>query len=330
MCCLSNQGAQAVKPLSSLIIASLFALVLMGLAGAEAQAAQGLQIDARDGALPVIEAELSGEPVRLIVALDIPAFVIVNASAAERAGLRATPVLSRGVSIQLEGEEPMRGRTGRPRLAVEGGEAARRRAIWIPEFEVSDEADGYIGIGALDAFDEVTLVLQSGTASQQEIRLAGERGLFNWELQAASTLGALDLSLSLIQRSSLDERSLRQAQRLGLVGAAQNEPVPEPIAMFGMGQALMHPNIGLLIAGLYPETLVNAVSRSELALHDRQQSQTDPDDLDVITVTGRSGAPHEPYGRLGWDVLRRCARLTFDMQTDDVTLTCPNSSQQHE
>ena len=319
-----------MKSPSSLIIALPYALVLMGLAGTEAQAAQDLLIDAREGAPPMIEAELSDEPVRLIVALDLPAFVLVNASAAERASLRATPILSRGVSIQLEGEEPMRGRTGRPRLAVEGGDAVRRRAIWIPDFEVSDEADGYIGIGALDAFDEVTLLLQSGTAPQQEIRLAGERGLFNWNLQAASTLGALDLSLSLIQHSSLDDRSLRQAQRLGLVGAAQAEPVSEPIAMFGMGQALMHPNIGLLIAGLYPETLVNAVNRSELALHERQQSQTDPDDLDVITVTGRSGAPHEPYGRLGRDVLRRCARVTFDMQTDDVTLTCPNSAQQRE
>lgn len=320
-----------MKRLSGLIIIALASWIcLVGAVSAAAQAAQVLQIDARNDAPPMIEGFLSGEPVRLIVALDLPAFVLVNASAADRAGLRATPVLSRGVSIQLEGQEPMRGRTGRPRLALEGSEPARRRAIWIPEFEFSEEADGYIGIGALDAFEEVILVLQTDAAPMQEIRLAGERGLFNWEFEGASTLGALDISLSLIQRSSLDDRSLRHAQRIGLIGAAQEEPVPEPIAMFGMGQALMHPNIGLLVAGLYPDALVNAVSRSEMALHERQQSQTDPDDLDVITVTGRSGAAHEPHGRLGRDVLRRCVRLSFDMRTDDVTLICPDGASQPE
>lgn len=289
--------------------------------------AQTLRVEAMHGTQPVVEATLSGEPVRLILALDSPAFLLINASAAERAQLRATPFLSRGVSIQIRDEAAMRGRTGRPRLSVASADESRRRAIWIPGFEFTPLADGYIGLGALEAFDQVELVLNPDAPDVIATVLQGERGLLEWRFEAASTLGSVDLGFSLIQRTHLDRRMFRQAEHTGLVREALMDAVDEPIGVFAMGQALLHPNQGLLIAGYFPQTLAYPLSNAELALHEAEAASDDAESADVITITGRSGVNRVPRASLGRDVLRRCARLLFDLQDDSVTLWCPEAMQ---
>jgi len=285
--------------------------------------AQVLRVEALDGAQPIVEATLSGEPVRLIVALDAPAFLLVNASTAERAGLRATPLLSRGVSIQIRDEATLRGRTGRPRLSVGSAAGSRRRAIWIPDYEFTPLADGYVGLGALEAFDQIELIMDASAPETAATVLPGKRGLLEWRFEASSTLGAVDLGLSLIQRTHLDRRIFRQAEQTGLVDEPLPDAVDEPIGMFAMGQALLHPNHGLLIAGYFPQMLAYQLSNAELAMHEAQTGSGHAERIDVITITERSGANRVPRASLGRDVLRQCARLVFDLQDDSVTLWCP-------
>jgi hypothetical protein len=287
-----------------------------------------LIVTASETRQPTLSARVNGVPMELIVALDGPRAVILNGDAAERAGVRANPVLSAGVSFSVGGDT-LRGRTGRTGIRIDNGPRFRQRVIWFPEQQFTDEADGYIGAAAIRNLDVLSVELGAAEADTptpvQPVRFEGRRG-FEWRARVEAAPQPYWVTFSLIENSGLTARGARLLERRGLLAERDYTLRLTSLWFIRDTLAFSHENIGLSINGLRPQRFARFARAEEVAAHrDRLAFEAEHGPIEAITVRGSSTRPDEdPITiTLGRDFLLQCLRIEFDYRSDAITAHCP-------
>jgi hypothetical protein len=280
---------------------------------------------------PTVNARVNGAPLRLIIASDGPRAVLLNPDAAERAGVRANPVLSRGVSFNVGGDS-LRGRTGRTGIHIEDGPRFRQRIIWFPGMAFTDEADGFIGAAAIRNLDRLTIEIErdDGQARQpdREVRFDGERG-FEWRARIEAAPRPYNVDFSLNVDTRLTARGARLMERAGVIAARDDALRMTRLWFIGDSLAFSHENVGFSINGLQPERFARFARAEEIEAHqDRLALEAQHGPIETITVRASGPRPDDDPIKvtLGRDFLLTCARMDFDYRTDAISLTCPAST----
>lgn len=314
--------------------AVIFALALslclaLGLSAPVRAQEQGvLHIEAAAGEPPVIAVEINDQPVRLLLAPDAPRFILLNPGVAERLGLRANPLLSLGVRLDIQGDVS-RGRTGRASVTLPDGERFRQRVVWMEDIAFSDEADGVIGVTALGALDRLIVQIEdpdrAPDVAMTHVRLSGDRGL-EWTFQAAQSGLPLELRLSFSRPSSLDADTRIAFESRGLIAPADEELRYASFWFLDRALAFEHANLGFDVEGLGPNRFLRFAQAEDIAAHEaRLEYERAYGPIETITVRSTTRrSPDAPYGlSLGVDVLMACWRIEFDFATEAVFLRCP-------
>ena len=287
-----------------------------------------LELSAPIGEPPMIQAEINGQPVTLVVAPDGPGLVLLNSEAALRLGLRSNPILSLGIRLDVLGSVT-RGKTGRASVAIEGMPRFRERIVWFEERAVSDRADGIVGLPALAGLTRVIVTIEDPERppdrAMNVVRFDGERG-FEWTFNAPGQTREFDIALSFLERSQLTRATQRALQGRGMVGPAEPALVFEQFWFFDKALAFVHPNLAVRFNGIGPDAFVRFALAEEVEAHEaRLDYEQRYGSIEQITVLGSTDAELDAYQlTLGHDVLWRCWRLEFDYLADAVTLRCPD------
>ncbi len=306
--------------------------LVTGLAPAAAaqapEAVRPLHLTASPGAPPVLEARINGAPVRLLVAPDAPRFVLLNPAAADRLGLRANPLLSLGVRVDIGGDVS-RGRTGRARVAPAGYEAFRQRVVWFEDFDVARGADGVIGLTAILSVDRLVVTIadpeRPADAAMAVARFPGRAG-FEWVAYAEEDGLPLALRFSFSKPSSLARSTSAAFSMRGLIAPATEDLTLAPFWFIDEALAFEFPNRTLSLGGVAPDRFLRFAERSELEAHRRRvEYERRYGPIDAITVRAPGARdPDDPYQlTLGGDALTACWRIEFDYRSGAVTLRCP-------
>ncbi len=309
-------------------------IVLFASVGA-AQAVQTpaeLTIETQSGQPPVLQAEINGHPVRLLLAPDGPRFILLNPDAADRLGLRSNPMLSLGVRLDIQGDVT-RGRTGRARVRPESGRAFRQRIVWFEGVDVARDADGVIGAASFQQIDRLTIVIhdadRAAHAPMTVARFNGRRGL-EWVAQARAAGLPLEVSLSFSRPSSLDRAASFALETRDLIAPAGEHLVFAPFWFIDQALAFDHRVTGFELQGLSPNRFLRFAQIEEVEAHHAMldyERRFGPIDRITVRAAG-SRRPDDPYrATLGDDLLLRCWRIEFDYVTDQIVVRCPDLSE---
>lgn len=281
----------------------LFGLLLAFGFSAPALAQSSITLQANP--VPIVEAEINGQPVRLEVDPRLPRFLAVSRATAERLGLQRIPFAGANVGIDGSGTL-LRGRTARPHVTF--GEHELRVTTGIFPAPITSHADGVIGVAALP-YDVITIELGgSGRARTIEADLATEDV---WIL--AANVGGIDLLIDfdLGARESVFSRTAsRQFDDTGAIvadGALEERPV-----IFGLRTMMQPVRTQLGALGL---PLGTAFARTDAPLLGAIEE-------DAIIVEAESGRVRPPRISIGRDALSQCASITVDRRTRHLTLHC--------
>lgn len=319
------------SPFCSRFLALLFGLVVMALGAEAALARQGervLLVRTEAGAPPLLEARVNGEPVRLLLAPDAPRFILLNPGVAERLRLRANPLLSLGVRLDIRGDVS-RGRTGRASVTLPNGGRFRQRVIWMEDIAFSDQADGVIGVTALEDLDLLIIQIddpdRSPDIAMTRVRLEGDRGL-EWTFRSVQASLPVEIRFSFSRPSSLDTDTRIAFENRGLISPASEDLSYASFWFLDRALAFEHRNLQFDAQGLRPDRFLRFAQAEDInAHHARLEYERAYGPIDTITVRSVSRrSPYDPYGvSLGEDVLNTCWRVEFDFEQESVLLRCP-------
>lgn len=317
--------------LRSMLLALLFGLIGINLGAEAALARQGervLTVRTEAGAPPLLEARINGEPVRLLLAPDAPRFILLNPGVAERLGLRANPLLSLGVRLDIRGDVS-RGRTGRASITLPNGGRSRQRVIWMEDIAFTDQADGVIGVAALEELDQLIIQIddpeRSPDIAMTRVRLEGDRGL-EWTFRSVQANLPVEIRFSFSRPSSLDTDTRIAFESRGLIAAASEDLSYASFWFLDRALAFEHRNLQFEVQGLSPYRFLRFAQAEDINAHyARLEYERAYGPIETITVRSVSRrSPDDPYGvSLGADVLNMCWRLEFDFEQESVLLRCP-------
>lgn len=193
------------------MLAALAALVMVAVAGPAG--ADEIELDATHGA-PVVDVQINGQPVRLIVDTRMPAIATINSETAGRLRLRPLPGFLRA-AMELDGDRILNGRIARPTMRFDEGHEARIVTALFPS-AVIEGADGMIGPGALP-YDIVRIRLSGASRGDNARRITlenagdwswtdaidGARARVSFDLARRETLLARRITSGIVERSTL-------------------------------------------------------------------------------------------------------------------------------
>ncbi len=263
----------------------------------------------------LIGATINGHAVRLRVDPETSGYIILNAEAVARIGLRRSMIGSRAQigPVRLDGSSKV------AELSI-GGVTGDRRMVWIDR-EMVAGADGLIGPADMH-YDRVVFDLGPARAGEASFELplefARAGGLF-FPLQLGEDL--LRVHFSLIKPDSL--ATAAAGARLSELNGGQWAGGPrDQLIHYGVSRPVRPLRLsrpvslnGLLFSEFHVRTSDN---RGDLTL------PPDPDaDPDEVVVTGsRQRARFDLT--LGLDRLRQCSRLVWDNLSRRMILHCTN------
>lgn len=263
------------------------------------------QITLQANPVPIIEATINGQPVRLEVDPRLPRFLAVSTTTAQRLGLRRIPFAGARVGIDGSGAL-LRGRTARPHVAF--GEHELRVMTGIFPVPVTSNADGVIGASALP-YDIITIELGAGGAARTiEVELADENVWI-----ASGNVGGIDLLIDFdlgARESVFSQTASSRFDDVGAIvadGALEERPV-----IFGL-RTMMQPvrteltALGLPLGATFARTnapLLGAIEE------------------DAIVVEAESGSVRPPRVSIGRDALSQCSSMSVDRRNQRMTLRC--------
>ena len=283
----------------------MFGLALAGLAGAAS--ADELRLDARSGA-PVIEAEINGRPVRLIVDTTMPALAALDRQAAARLGLTRLPPFMSAV-MELDGERALRGRLARPQVRFPDGQSSRViTALFNTEVE---GADGAIGPGALP-YDSIEIVLADGLAPVRSV-VIGLESFDHWVWPEDLAQEPARIALDLGRAETLLARRLTRAfvDRGLLSPAGEVRRAPFRLGV-SMNAQSMSPSVGFSVSGF---ALAETVCHTDEVLY-----RVEAEDNAIVVYGGESR--RAPFLFLGRSALAGCSRVLASRAQRRLTLAC--------
>lgn len=282
-----------------------FLLGLLLAFGLSAPALAQTRLTLQANPVPIIEATINGQPVRLEVDPRLPRFLAVSTATAERLGLRRIPFAGANVGIDGSGAL-LRGRTARPHVTF--GERELRVTTGIFPAPITSNADGVIGAAALP-YDVITIELGGGGAERAiEAELATDDV---WIL--SGNVGGLDLLIDfdLGARESVFSRTA--STRFDDTGAiVANGALEERPVIFGLRTLMQPVRTELSVLGL---PLGATFARTNAPLLGAIEE-------DAIIVEAESGRVRPPRVSIGRDALSQCASISVDRRTQRMILRC--------
>ncbi|MBI1251769.1 MAG: hypothetical protein GC189_09885 [Alphaproteobacteria bacterium] len=287
---------------------SLILKLCLGLTLCAAPAwADDLVLDASAGA-PVIETEINGRPVRLLVDTRLPDIAVINPAAAQRLRLRRVPLTS--AAVGLDGESVLQGRIARPSIRFANGEQKRLLA-GLFGVNAAARADGVIGPGGLP-YDHVTIALRQGPrAAHAHVIALRTADVWEWR----ETIAGVDMTITF----DVDRRetvfSRRAAERLVAHGTlAPHGAVSSMPFIIGVSITAQPVTAreGFSVSGFAPGP----------ALAHTSQPLSVPQDADAIIVTGQSENEQPPPVNIGRAALSACSHIVSDREAKTLTVYC--------
>ncbi|MBC7770652.1 MAG: hypothetical protein H7124_17860 [Phycisphaerales bacterium] len=270
-----------------------------------APAAAQTSIILRADPAPIVDGEINGRPVRLDVDLRFPRGLALSAASAQRLGVRQLPLMQIGVGIEGS-DSALRGRIARPRLLFEG--RASRAFAGVFAAPVTTRADGVIGPGALP-HDVVTIILNPEPPGARDIVLTLDDADV-WTARAQ--VGGEDLLVSFNVTTSASVFNRPAARLFDASGAIRSAGAVAEIPLILGLRTMMQPvDTELTVWGLpaWP-----AYARTNAPLLGATE-----EDAIVVQVTPENAPPPVTLGR---SALSRCASISVDRRTRQLTLRC--------
>lgn len=260
----------------------------------------------------VLEADVQGQPSRLLMMADSGSAPVLNSADAERLGIGTGWI---GVAVKVKvGPVPVKGLTGVIRYRV-GGMDMKRRGAWFERNIVQGHA-GMIGPAAV-AQSVVTFQLRNAVPGEQTFSLSladkGYAGMGTLVGDLFVQFDPLRLNSMVTAAGGADLASEYQGS---LVGAVRQE-----VIRFGISRPVrtMRMEQPMQIGGI----VLNTVN---VRTSDYGNSSSIPDttqDPDEIVVVGRRATSESSRTLLlGADALHNCSSITFDKARREIRLSC--------
>ncbi len=283
-----------------------FALICAAVTALPAHAQTSITIPADP--VPIVEAQINGQPVRLEVDLRFPRGLALSGAAAERLRVRRLPIV--GIRIGIEGSDALlNGRIARPRVMFGEREATTRAFAGVFAVPVSTHADGVIGPGVLP-YDVVTIALGPELPGARDITFTLEDP-DNW--RGSATVGGQTL---VVQFDPSHRASIfnRPAARLfdGSGGITSNGDVAETPLILGLSTLMQPVQTALTVEGL---ALGPTYARTNAPLLGAIEE-------DAVVVQAEARDPPPPSITLGRDALARCAYIRVDRRSRQMIVRC--------
>ena len=252
--------------------------------------------------IPVVDATINGQPVRLEIDLRAPDVLLLNPATADR--LHVLRLF--GLRLSIDNGASIQGRLARPRIVFAQNQASQKFA-GIFAIPVTSRADGVIGPGVLPQ-DVVTIAMRPDEANAHDIVLPLANG-DHW--QSHATVGGLDLNLGFNLGSEESVFNTTAAHTFDDQGAiTSNGALVDREVILGLTAKVQPVHTGLTALGLPLDT---ALARTSEPLHGAL-------DNDTIVVTAH--APPPPSMSLGRAALAHCSSIIFIRRTRQLTLRC--------
>lgn len=274
---------------------------------------------------PSVPLEIKRGSGRVRVNLQIAGALLLNSPLAERARLKAFPIIGKQTvkgNLLPGGSAIVRGN----RYTVKMGGLPEKAIIagWIDK-PVVEGWDGVIGIYDLNA-DRVAIVQPSAPAGGRVYTLPWRK---KDEPVGETVIGAETVNIVLDLESPETVMSAVTAQALLSGGAVVRSgavalwnPVPQVTLPFER----LTPRPGATVAGLpliKPAARITEARAKELDAMAKAGTSTAEQEQDAIVVTAKKrGKQREPWIMIGRDVLGYCSRIELDKPAQRWLLTC--------
>ena len=301
------------------------AAVLATLAATAAAAAPPApQIDLVASPQPVVAVSIKHGALMARVGLGFDKALILTAPAADRAGLKAFPLLGKQkVSNKLipGGEAVFRGNfydvavAPLPQLSVP--------TVWVDK-AVDAGSEGFISIMALNA-QRVVIDQPSAPPGGITYTLASAD---SDEVQHRARLGTVEIRVLLDMKTPNTIMNATAAAALeaeGLVRRGGNVGLWEPFPQVALPYETLTVAPGARFEGLPLIAPVARVTEDRAkAIDARAKAGTsgEADQDDAIVVTAKAKKPAKPWLIIGRDVLGKCSRIVLDKPAKQWLLTC--------
>lgn len=305
-------------------VAVLTLILLATPAGAE-QRAPAVEVAWPAEAQPRVPIVIKNTPLAARLALGFDKALLLNATAAERARLKAFPIIGKKTvhnPLIPGGEAVFRGNiydvasAGLPKTGVP--------IAWVDK-PIAEEADGIVSILALAA-DRVTLVKGPSLPGGLIYTLTrpGEgNALMKTEIGGETVRVGFDLRSA---DSITNGRGAAALERAGLVRRSGKVGLWRPFPNVALPFERLEPVHGAMVLGLplvRPAARITEARAKALDAAARAGTSTADDDADTVTVTAqRQKKGADPWLLLGRDVLDHCTRIELDRPAKAWRLSC--------
>jgi hypothetical protein len=263
----------------------------------------------------MIDAQVNGRPVRLRVATSAPGYIILNPTAAQRVGLRASMTRAQ----TFVGPVRLRGSTKAADVTIAGTKSQRRLLWW--DRNVTEGADGIVSAADIP-YDRVTFRMAPAQAGERTLQLPME-----WDRSSGLThrlaIGGQQVSVQVTAHlpdtigTAAAGALLAQLNGGTWSGEMRVKPlnfgVMRPVRPLALGRPLSIAGLGL--ARLLVRTQDHRGNAQLPA-----EAGADPDEIIVTANTGKQ-RPRYILG-LGRDWLAPCSSMTLDNRTRVLALSC--------
>jgi hypothetical protein len=269
-------------------------------------AAQTSSITIDADPVPIVDAQINGQPVRLEVDLRMGGYMAMSTQAAERLHVRRVPFV--GIRVGIEGGSNLiRGRVARPRIVFAGDDARATTGVFAAP--VTSRADGVIGAGALP-YDVVTIRLQQEQDGARDRSFALDNA-DSWSPQAPIGGETVRIVFDLSQPASVFNRTA--ARRFDASGTiVSNGELAERPVILGLRTLMQPVDTALTFDGL---ALAPAYARTNAPL-------LGADSDDTVVVEADPDHPPPPQVSVGRQALSRCSSISVDHRSRRLTLRC--------
>jgi hypothetical protein len=276
------------------------------------------------GTQPHMPVRIKDVDLNIRLALSFDQALILNSAPAERAGLKAFPLIGKRTfknSLIPGGEATFRFNLFN--ITPRGLQKGKVPVVWVSK-TIAPEADGVLGVSALKS-DLVTLTFgpQAAGAKLHTIPRKGQD-----EVAMEARIGGEKIRVSLELNSPDTVMNARAAAALASAGLVRRNGglgfwVPFP------GVALpferMTASAGATLLGLPLASSAVRITETQAKVLDARAkagTSTADDDEDAITVTASRKKGRDPWILIGRDMLAGCSKIEFDRPAKVWRLTC--------
>lgn len=303
---------------------ALLAAALVPALAVAAPAIPEFTIDVAPGQQPMLPLHIKRADVRVRLATSFDAALILNAAPAQRAQLKAFPLLGK--------------RTFKNAM-IPGGSATFRfnlydiqpvglpgndvPAVWVDK-PIAADADGVLSITPLKA-DRVVLRFGPTPAGSRTYSLTRpDRG--SVKLRAKLGGETIDVLLELNSPDTImNARAAAALAREGLVKRNGQVGQWRPFPGIALPFERLTPAPGARLLGLplaRPAARIDEATARRLDAAARAGTSTAEDDADTVLVTANRKKGRDPWILVGRDVLDQCSRIIFDKPGASWHLDC--------